>query len=103
MSVHKPFKTTERAIAKRLGGKRVGHLGAADVTTDWLCVECKHRQELPQWLVEAVAQARRHATEGQLPVAILHQQGARHADDLVVLTFADFQEWFGDRRIASPP
>ena len=95
MSANRSFKTTERAIARRLGGKRLGHLGGADVTTDWLCVECKHRQSIPAWLVDAIAQAKRNATADQLPVAIIHQHGAHHADDLVVLTFAHFQEWFG--------
>ena len=95
MSVHRAFKGTERAIAARLGGQRVGHLGGADVVTDWLSVECKHRQTIPAWLVDAVAQAKRNGGISQLPVAILHQAGARHDGDLVVLTLKDFQDWFG--------
>ena len=95
MSVYKTFKGVERAIAQRLGGERVGHLGGADVVTDWLAVEVKTRKELPQWLRDAVAQAKRHAGISQLPVAILHQVGQRHAGDIVCLRLADFQDWFG--------
>ncbi len=96
MSVHRAFKGTERAIAARLGGQRLGHLGGADVVTDWLSVECKHRQTVPAWLKEALAQSRRNAGVSQLSVAIIHEEGQRHDGDLVVMTLADFQDWFGD-------
>jgi hypothetical protein len=54
MSKYRPFKATEREIAKRLGGERTGHLGGADVVTGWLSVECKHRKTLPKWLKDAL-------------------------------------------------
>ena len=93
------WKQTERAIARRLNGKRQGATGrtGADVTTSWLAVEVKHRRRLPQWLKDALAQARTGAGE-RLPIAILHESGRRHADDLVVLRLADFQDWFGEVR-----
>ena len=96
MSQYRTFKGVERKIAQRLAGERVGHLGGADVVTDWLSVEVKSRKELPQWLRDAVAQAKRNGGISQLPVAILHQVGQRHAGDLVVMTLADFENWFGD-------
>lgn len=95
MSKYRSFKTTERQIAKRLGGDRHGHLGGADVVTEWLSVECKHRKTLPKWLKDALEQAKRNAEEQQLPVVILHEHGARHDDDLVLLSLGDFQKWFG--------
>ena len=97
MSVHRAFKGTERAIAKRLGGDRVGHLGGADVTIGgWLSVECKHRRTVPAWLKNALAQSRRNAGVSQLAVAIIHEEGQRHDGDLVLMTLADFESWFGD-------
>ena len=96
MSVHKPFKATERALAKRLGGVRIGHLGGADVVTNWLAVECKHRKTVPAWLKDALAQSRRNAGVSQLPVAIIHEAGTRHSSDLVVMSLQSFQDWFVD-------
>ena len=95
MSKYRTFKGVERALAKRLNGQRTGHTGGADVQTNWLCVEVKSRKALPQWIRDAVSQAKRNAGLEQLPVAILHQQGQRHDGDLVVLALADFESWFG--------
>jgi len=91
------WKANERAIARRLGGQRVGNRGSntEDVAHPWLSIEVKSRRVLPAWLVAAVAQARRNASAGRLPLVVLHQVGRRHDDDLVLLTLADFEAWFG--------
>lgn len=91
------WKQTERAIAKRLNGRRVGATGkaTADVMSDWLSAEVKHRRRLPEWLKAALGQAANGA-EGRLPIAILHESGQRHADDLVLMRLADFEDWFGE-------
>jgi len=91
------WKQTERAIAKRLNGKRIGATGraTADVVSDWLSVEIKHRKRLPEWLKIALGQARNGAGE-RLPVVILHECGSRHAEDLVLMRLADFELWFGE-------
>lgn len=96
MSKYRTFKGVERALAKRLNGERTGHTGGADVVTDWLCVEVKSRATLPRWVRDAIGQAKRNAGIEQLPVAILHQTGQRHDGDLVVMTLADFENWFGE-------
>ncbi|MEZ4865335.1 MAG: hypothetical protein R3C14_28760 [Caldilineaceae bacterium] len=96
MSKYRSFKGTERTMARRLGGKRTGHLGGQDVDAGWLSVEVKHRKALPTWLLDAISQARRHAGADQLAVVILHQHGSRHDDNLVVLRLADFETWFGN-------
>jgi hypothetical protein len=85
----------ERAIAQRLGGERIGHLGGADIDAGWLSVEVKTRRTLPQWIRDAIAQTKRNGGVEQLSVVILHQQGQRHNGDLVVMTLADFECWFG--------
>ena len=89
------WKQNERRVAKKLGGRRIGNTGkpTPDVITGWLAVEVKHRGRLPVWLKDALAQAKRNAGEGRLPLVVLHEKYAR--DSLVVLTLSDFADWFG--------
>jgi hypothetical protein len=90
------WKDHERRTARALGGVRLTPTGKAqpDVVTDWLTIECKHRAELPAWLLNAVNQARRFADAQRLGIVVLHGKGRR--DSLVVLSLADFREWFGE-------
>lgn len=96
MSKYRAFKDTERRIAHRLGGQRTGHLGGADVVSDWLIVEVKHKKTIPAWIKGAIAQAKRNAQPGKLALVVLHEHGQRSDQDIVLLTLADFQEWFGE-------
>ena len=94
------WKRCEREVAGILGGCRVPVTGRArgdvpDIRHRWLSVEVKGRRSLPAWLLKAVAQARAAATPHQLPIAVLHQEGARHGSDLVVMRLSDFEDWFG--------
>lgn len=96
MATNKNWKAAERFVAKFFGGTRVKALGsrAIDVDAGWLRIEVKYRQELPEWIVAAVAKARRHATEpGNLGIAVLRGHGEERG--LVVLDMHDFREWFG--------
>lgn len=97
---NKPWKRTERVLAKRLGATRVGCTGyrTADVINGWLAVEVKHRKQLPSWLKEALGQMVRTAKDEQLAIVVLHETGMRHDDDLVVLRLGDFQDWLGEVR-----
>jgi len=92
----KTWKAAERAIARVLAGVRVGPTGEAtpDVESDWLSVEVKTRKRLPDWLLEAMQQAHANRRGDRLAVVILHQVGARHDDDLVLLRLADFRDHF---------
>ena len=88
------WKATERAIASRLGGQRVPVSGRArgdapDIAHLRLSIEVKHRNTLPVWLRDAMRQAEACAGAGQIPVAILHEQGRRHDGDLCILRLAD--------------
>ena len=88
------WKATERTIAGRLGGQRVPVSGrsrgdAPDIAHPRLSIECKHRKSLPAWLLEAMAQAVTCAGPDQIPVAILHEHGRRHDDDLCLIRLAD--------------
>lgn len=88
------WKATERAVAARLGGRRVpvsgrGRGDAPDVAHPTYSVEVKHRASLPAWLTEALAQAVAAAAPGQTPLVVLHRAGDRHADALAVVRLAD--------------
>jgi hypothetical protein len=90
------WKDVERRTAKALGGIRVGPVGyqSPDVLTDWLAIECKHRQTLPRWLLDAVNKIRWQAKPHRLGIVVVHGKGQR--DSLVVMSLADFREWFAD-------
>jgi len=92
------WKRNEREIAAKLGGRRIpasGRAGMPDVAHDWLAVECKTRKKLPVWLQAALSQAEEAAGLGQLPIAVLHESGTYHDEDIVMMRLRDFREWFG--------
>ena len=96
----KLWKATERAVAAILGGVRIPITGrqrgdAPDILHPWLSPEVKHRERLPLWLHDAMAQAVASANSDQLPVVILHEKGARHRDDLISVRLGDWLDWFG--------
>jgi hypothetical protein len=99
----KLWKAVERKICRYLGMERQPITGrirgsAPDGKSTWLAAEIKHRRKLPTWLLEAMDQARAGARDGQLPIAVLHQQRMEFPDCLVVLRASDFKDWFGDKR-----
>ncbi len=97
----KTWKACERAIARAVGGVRVGPTGEAtpDVQSDWLAVEVKTRKRLPAWLLAAMQQAQANRTGDRLALVILHEVGRRHDDDLVLLRLADFRDYFGSGKV----
>jgi hypothetical protein len=91
----KDWKACERRVAELLGGRRVpvsgrGRGNAPDIAHDQLSIEVKSRKRLPAWIEDALRQAEASSKNGQLPVAILHQDGRRYIDSLVVLRLKDF-------------
>jgi hypothetical protein len=100
MTPDKSWKRAEREIASRIGGERVPVPGRArgsepDIRHFWLSIECKQRRRLPDWIRDAMDQAKAAARWHQLPVAILHEAGTRYSTSLIVLELGDFIEWFG--------
>ena len=94
------WKRTERVVADKLGGRRVPVTGrqrgdVPDVAHPTLAVEVKTRKTLPAWLRTGMAQAVAAQRPGQLPIVVLHETGARHADDLVVVRLGDWCARFG--------
>ena len=86
----KDWKACERRVAELLGGKRVPVSGRTrgdcpDVEHPTLSIECKSRKKLPAWLEDAMKQAEACARDGQLPLIVLHQDGQRYQDALIVM------------------
>ena len=97
----------ERRIAAALDTQRAG-VGQAgtDVVTDEWCIEAKSWRSLPARVVAALVQAERSATGEQVAAAVIHQVGAHHERDLVVMRWADFEALLlgsdrQDRRVAA--
>ena len=90
----KPWKVTERRVAKMAKGKRnpVG-TGLCDVASEWLVIEVKHREKLPKWIADDLDKARRKAQVGQLGLVLLHQKYSH--DDVIIMARSDFENWFG--------
>ncbi len=98
----KAWKSCERKVAALLGGKRVPVSGrtrgdAPDVLHDSFSIEVKSRKKLPAWIEEAMKQAEASAKDGQMPVAVLHQDGRRYRDSLVICRLGDFAEHMKER------
>jgi hypothetical protein len=86
-------KATEKAIAGRLNGKRVGTLGGQDVEAGAFSIEVKSRKAFVG--AGFMAQAIRNCPQGKTPLVIVHVTGARHNGDLVMMRLADWQDWYG--------
>jgi Holliday junction resolvase len=83
------MKACERCIAELLGGRRVPVSGRTrgdcpDVEHSTLSIECKSRKKLPAWIEDAIEQAEACARDGQLPLMVLHQDGQRYQNALIV-------------------
>jgi hypothetical protein len=91
----KDWKACERRVAELLGGRRIPVSGRTrghcpDIEHPILSIECKSRKKLPAWIEDAMRQAEASATDGRLPVVVLHQDRAPYAESLVVLRLGDF-------------
>ena len=91
----KDWKQAERRVAELLGGKRVPVSGRTrgdcpDVEHPTLSIECKSRQKLPAWIEHAMKQAEASAKNGQMPIAVLHQDGRKYRDSFIVCRLSDF-------------
>ncbi|MGQ9570181.1 MAG: hypothetical protein ACUVWN_04600 [bacterium] len=90
-------KRTERALARRLGGRRVGVLGKSDMILETSHTvfefEIKERKRcvVQNWL----AQAERNCSQGKTPALIIHLHYQPHSEDMVVMRLRDFEDWLG--------
>lgn len=99
----KSWKSAERRIAEILGGKRVpvsgrGRGDAPDIEHPVLSVEVKSRASVPRWISEALHQAESSSRDGRTPAAVLHPDGGRYRDALVVCRLSEFAELVNPER-----
>lgn len=92
-------KRTEKEIAKRMGGTRVGILGKSDVELDSFIeghplysVEVKSR--IKAACVSWMNQARKNCPKEKVPIVRLHIKGKQYKDDIIMLNVEDFTTWF---------
>lgn len=90
----KLWKQAERKLAALLGGRRVPITGrirgsAPDIQHDFFSVEVKHRETLPDWILDAMNQADASNNGTQISVVILHQKGMSYEDSLVIMRVKD--------------
>ena len=86
----KGWKGCERKVAALLGGKRVpvsgrGRGHSPDIHHERLSIEVKSRKKLPAWIEDAIKQAEACAQDRQLPLVVLHQDGQRYQEALIVM------------------
>ena len=81
-------KEAEKAIAKLLGGRRVGILGKEDIDHPDYTVEVKSRKTFAG--SKFLEQAEQHNTGDKTAIAVVHVTGKRHADDIVMIRLKDF-------------
>lgn len=100
------WKMVERQIARLLGGEEKGcsrvpvsgrqRGSAPDVSHPWLSIEVKHRKSIPEWLMDAMAQAQASKRGRQLPVVILHKKQMEYRHSMVLVRLDDFVDWYGE-------
>lgn len=94
----KLWKAAERKIAALLGGRRVPITGrtrgdSPDIEHERYSIEVKHRESLPEWLMDAFAQAdsagKKDSKTPPLSLVILHQKGQKYEDSLALMRVRD--------------
>ena len=87
-------KDLEKWAAKFYRCTRVGILGYEDLFFKCFSGEAKEREKLPASIKKWMAQAERNASGfGKIPFLHLHENGAEHREDLVLLKATDFLEF----------
>ena len=93
----KAWKSCERRAAKYIGGERVPITGrqrgsAPDIAHPWLSVEVKYRKKLPDWIKDAMSQAKASQVGQQLPVVILCEKGEEMGRAWILCELHEFRE-----------
>ena len=97
----KAWKRFERAVAKRVGGRRVPVTGLgrdeADVVTSSFHFQVKLGRRFPAYLREWLRGITETAERaGRTGCVVWKTPGGRDDDALVVMRLADFVAWHGD-------
>jgi hypothetical protein len=83
-------KENERALAKIFKTKRKGPTGefGSDMISELFSIEAKERDQFPNWMTDAMAQARGDS-HGKIPIVVFHLLGTRHDNDMVLISLKD--------------
>lgn len=84
----------EARVARELGGMRQGLYGGEDVSAGPFSVECKTRKKVA--IRSFVDQAVCNCPNGKTPLVVIHEVGRHYEDDLVVMRWSDWIEWYGE-------
>jgi hypothetical protein len=96
----KAWKSFERRLARYIGNaERVPITGrqrgsAPDVKHAWLSIEAKYRKKLPDWIHDAMSQAKASAVGHQMPVVIMGEKGAETGRAWIMCELEDFRDRF---------
>jgi hypothetical protein len=92
------WQTAERRIAQMLGLRKVGNRGTStpDAVGGHLVAEIKHRRSrgIPQWAMDALQGARQHAGPHRLGVLVVHREGQRYEDSILLMRLGDYADWY---------
>jgi len=82
-------KDAERAVAKMLGGKRIGLMGGEDVFHPTYSIEVKSTKSFVgrKWMLQCI----KNNKDNKIPMVVVHQANTRHEDDLVMIRMKDFK------------
>ena len=90
------WKAIERAVCRYFDSERTGPVGkeGPDCDHKQLAIQVKHRENLPNWLLDMVEQTKEQGG-GRFPMLVLHPYGAAVEDSLAILTLAQFRQlWY---------
>lgn len=84
-------KKAEKAVAKMLGGKRMGLFGKEDVEHQHFSIEVKSRVSFvgKGWMQQAVRNNPK--PDEKIPLVVIHTKNCDHETDLVMMRIADFK------------
>ena len=83
-----------------MGAKR-NHFEAEDLCHPILSIEVKHRKKIPTLIKNFMGQAVAAAADDKIPCVVMHEGGAEHVDDLVVMRLYDLEDLIG--RVSKVP
>ncbi len=90
------WKNVERLVAAFFRGERVPITGrirgsAPDIAHDYISFEVKHRNQLPMWIHDAMAQAvASKVNDVQIPTVVLHQKQQAIKNSYVIIRAEDY-------------
>lgn len=68
-------------------GRTIG--SAPDIKHPLYALEVKHGRQIPALVIKAMRQAVASVRGDQIPMVVLHPEGARYDDSLIVIRFGD--------------